>query len=412
MGEIVTHRTHPADTTRERARLWRVQTLMAATIACGSIGALWLATTLGAGAAGAAGVLVGVLAPMAVAPAIAAWLSARVARRALLSGAPAVAAGALLAAALVVPSTGLVGVMVCAVVLGAARAAFDGATADLLHQLTAEDRRGDACQDLTARFGAGWALGIAGCLGAGLLIGPYATLVLAAVLAASASVVAARHHPDLDLRVEDAPSLGGALARAARALAGDRTLRRVILTGAVATAVGAAQAAVLIVWLREGMGLRGALAPALIAGFVAARLGRPLVRRIAGRARMGSLLLLALGVQAAAALTAYTFRTSVGGAAAYALSLAAGAFLGILVTRALRVGAPRELAPAVGLTAGAVWALAACAGAAGGALMALGVGLAATHLAIAALALTGAAAVATRTALRGAGFLAPGPGRG
>jgi hypothetical protein len=411
MGEIVTHRTH-ADIDRERARLWRVQTLMAAAIACGSIGALWLATTLGAGAVGAAGVLVGVLAPMALAPALAAGLVARVARRAVLGGAPAVAAGALLAAALAVPSAGLAGVLVCAVALGLARAAFDGATADILQQLTAEDRRGDACQDLTARFGGGWALGIAGCLGAGMLVNPYATLLLAAVLAACASVVASRHHPDLDLRVDDAPPLSRALVRAARVLAGDGTLRRVILAGAVATAVGAAQAAVLIVWLREGMGLRGALAPALVAGFAAARLGRPLVRRIAGRARMGSLLLLALGVQAGAALTAYSLRTSVGGAAAYALSLAAAAFLGILVTRALRVGAPRELAPAVGLTAGAAWALATCAGAAGGALMALEVGLAATHLAIAALALIGAAAVAARTVLVGAGFLAPGAGRG
>jgi hypothetical protein len=155
---------------------------------------------------------------------------------------------------------------------------------------------------------------------------------------------------------------------------------------------------VLIVWLRDGVGLRGELVPALLGGFAAMRIGRPLVLRLAARARPGTVLTVALAVQASASLAAYSAHGSLGAASAYALSLAAGAFLGILVNRALSVSSPSGLAPAVGMASGAVWALAACAGAGAGAGLAAGLGLAETHLVLAALAILGAVAVATRAA--------------
>lgn len=401
MGRLVTVHTQsdPADTGRERARLWRVQRLMAAAIAAGSIGAVWLAVALGGGAAGAAGVIVAGLAPLAVAAPLAAWLTARVHRRSLLSGAPAVAAAALLACDLGADVAGVGGVVACVLLVGLARAVFDGATTDVLHHLVAPERRSEAAHGLTASFGAGSAMGAAGALGAGLLAGPRGAVAIAGLLAAAASLVAARHHPDIDLRPAGATALGPALRRAALILAGDPLLRRVVLAGALSVAVGAAQAAVLIVWLRYGVGLRGALVPALLTGFAAVRLGRPLVGRLAGRARLGTVLAMALSVQAAAALTAYGASGTVTSAAAYALSLAAAAFLGILVNRALRIGAAHELAPVVGLASGAVWAVAACAGAAVGGALAVGIGLGATHLVIAAVALAGAVTSAARGAV-------------
>ncbi|MGD9696533.1 MAG: MFS transporter [Thermoleophilia bacterium] len=402
--DFVAYRTRqPADTARERARLWRVQLLMAAAVACGSIGAVWLAATMGAGAAGAAAVIVAGLLPVALATPLAAWVAGRVARRTLLWSAPATLAAALVACDLSAEALGVGSVIACAMLMGVARVAFDGVTADVLHQLVDDARRPDATRDLTARFGAGSALGLAGALGAGLLLrGPEGAILFAGGLALAAAVVAARHHPDLDLRMSGRPPLTAAVRAALRVVAGDAVLRRVLVAGAWSTGVGAAQAAVLIVWLKDGVGLRGALVPALMAGFAAVRLSRPLVRRLAARSRPGSVLVMALGVQAAASLTAYALRGAVGAAAAYALSLAAGVFLGVLVNRALRIAAPAPLAPAVGLAAGAVWALAACAGAAAGGLLATGVGLAGTHLVLAAVALTASAALAVRAAAAGA----------
>ncbi len=400
MAHLVTHHTHSADTVRERARLWRVQRLVAAAMAAGSIGAVWLAATLGGGPAAVAAVIVAGLAPLAVAAPLAAWLAGRAHRRTLLWGAPAAAGAALVACDLTAGALGVGAVIACAVVVGAARAVFDGATTDVLHHLVAPERRSDAAHDLTTRFGAGSALGVAGALGVGLVAGPHGAIAVAALLAAAGSLVASRHHPDLDLRIAGQPQLGPALRRATLILTGDPLLRRVVAAGALSAAVGAAQAAVLIVWLRDGVGLRGALAPALIAGFVAMRLGRPLVRRAAARARLGSVLSMALGVQAASALAAYGADGTFASASAYALSLAAAAFLGVLVTRALRIAAAHDLAPAVGLASGAAWALAASLGAVAGAALALGIGLAATHLVLAAVALSGAGAGAARAAVR------------
>lgn len=407
MDHFVTHHTQPADTARERARLWRVQRLMAAALASGSIGAIWLAVTLGGGPAAAAAVIVAGVAPLAVAVPLAAWLAGRAQRRTLLWGAPAAVAVALLVCEFVVGTAGVTAVIACAVVVGAARAVFDGVTTDVLHHLVAAERRAEAAQGLTSSFGRGSALGVAGALGVGLLAGPHGAIGLAAVLAAVSSLIAARHHPDLDLRMPWQPQLGPALRRAVVIVAGDPLLRPVIAAGALSAAVGAAQAAVLIVWLKDGVGLRGALVPALIAGFAAVRLGRPIVRRLAARARLGSVLAMALGVQAAAALAAYGATGTVMSATAYALSLAAAAFLGILVTRALRIAAAHDLAPAVGLASGAAWALAAALGAIAGAALALGLGLATTHLVLAAVALGGATAGALRSAATGDGLLIP-----
>jgi predicted MFS family arabinose efflux permease len=408
MAELVTHRTHiPADAARERGRLWWSQRLFAAAWAAGTVGGLWLAVSLGGGPVAGAAVLAAALLPLALAAPSAARLAARANRRTLLWSSQAAAAGVLLACDAAAAALGVWAVVACSALLGLARAVFDGATADVLHHLTAPQRRLEACRDLTARFGAGHAAGLAGLLVVGLAAGPRGAVLLAAGLAAAGAVIAGRHHPDLDLRVADSPPLDRVLRAGLRLVARDRLLRGILVAGGWGIAIGTAQATILIVWLRDGVGLRGALVPALLAGFVAVRLGRPLVRRLAGRARPWSVVSIAFGVQAAASLSAYSADGSLGGASAYALSLAAGAFLGILVTRGLRIASPPELAPAVGLVAGAVWALAACAGAGLAAGLTLGVGLAETHLVLAALALAGAvgltgwaAAIHARPAVR------------
>ncbi|WP_217914487.1 hypothetical protein [Miltoncostaea marina] len=404
MGRFVTHHT-TADTARERARMWRLQRLFAAALTCGSIGAVWLAATMGTGAAGAAAVIVAGLAPVAVALPIAAPLVARARRRAVLWGSPAAMCAAFAACLLAAGTSGVALVVACAAVVGVARTLFDAATTDTLQQLVPAERRPDSAHALTQQFGAGSALGGAGTLLAGLVAGPQGAIALAALLAGAAAVVAARHHPDMDLRIDHQPAVAAALRGAAGTIASDRLLRRVLAAGAWSAGVGAAQGAVLIVWLKDGVGLRGALVPALMAGFVAVRLSRPLVRRIAGRARMASLLTLALSVQAAASVAAWSADGTLGASAAYGLSLAAGAFLAILVTRALRLAAGHDLAPAVGLAAGSAWATAGCAGAVAGGVLSATAGMAATHLVLAAVAGSVAAGVAARAAVWGGGFL-------
>jgi hypothetical protein len=402
MGPFVTDRTRPegpAEPARERLRLWASQRMFAAAWAASAIGAAWLAVRLGGGAAGAAAVVAAGLAPLALGAPLAARIAARTNRRTLLWSSQAAAAAALVACDLLVPSIGVAAAVAGAAAVGASRAVFDAATADVLLQLTAAQRRRDACRDLTARFGAGHAAGVAGALVVGLAAGPRGVLLLAAGIAAGGAAVAGRHHPDLDLRLPGAPPPHRAFAAALRFLAADPTLGRALSGGAWATAVGAAQGAVLIAWLTGDVGLRGALVPSLLTGFVAVRLARPLVARAAAGRQTWSLSG-ALAVQAAASLTAYSADGSVGAAAAYALGLAAAAVLGIVITSALQVAAPPELAPAVGQAAGAAWALAACAGAGLAAGLALGVGLAETHLVLAALALAAATALTGRAAAR------------
>ncbi len=195
-------------------------------------------------------------------------------------------------------------------------------------------------------------------------------MIAAAGLAATGAVVAGRHHPDIGLRAPGKASLARALVGGARLAAGHPLLRATLSAGAVAIAIGGAQAAVLIVWLRDGVGLRGALVPALLAGLVALRLGLPLVARLARRARSGAVLATALAAQAAGSLAAHAADGWRGAAAAYALTLTAGTLFGALVNRVRAAATPPELAPAVGLAAGAVWAVAAGVGAAAGAVLA------------------------------------------
>ena len=413
MSQYVTHRTHPAgraDTARERVRLWSAQGAFAAAWAATAIGCAWLAVQLGAGALGAAATLAAGLAPLALGAPLAARLAARAPRRTLLWTSQAAAAAALLAADLLVPALGAGAAVMCAAAVGAARAVFDAATTDALQHLTAAERRRDACRDLTARFGAGNAAGVAAALVAGLAGGPRFVLLLAAGLAAAGAALAGRHHPDLDLRVPGAPPPHRALLAAVRALVATPALRGVLAGGALATAVGAAQGAVLIAWFTLDVGLRGALLPALLAGFVAARAARPLIVRATARCRTPFALALAFGVQAAASLTAYTADGSAAAAAAYGLGLAAAVVLGVMVTRALQAAAPPTLEPAAGQAAGAAWALAACAGAGLAAYLTSTVGLADTHLVLAGLALAGATALAARGAA-GSGGSGGAPGQ-
>lgn len=403
MASFVTHRTHghaPSDAGRERLRLWAQQRLFAAAWAASAIGTAWLAVRLGGGAIGAAAVVAAGLAPLALGAPLAARLAARVDRRALLLGSQAAAAVALVACVLAAPAAGPAAAIAAAALVGGARAAFDAATTDVLQHLTDPERRRDACRDLTARFGAGHAAGVAGALVVGLAAGPDGALLLAAAVAAAGAAVAGRHHPDLGLRIPEAPPPHRALVAGLRHLAADPTLRGTLLAGAWATAIGAAQGSVLIAWLTGDVGLHGALVPALLAGFAAVRLVRPIVVRTASRPRIWIALSAALGVQAAASLAAYSADGSLGAAAAYGLGLVAAAALGVTVTRALRLAAPPDLAPAVGQAAGAAWALAACAGAGLAAALALGVGLAETHLVLAGLALAGATALIARAAVR------------
>ena len=341
----------PADTARERSRLWFAQTLFAAAQAGGAVSLVWLAVTLGGGPPAAAGVIATALAALALGTAPAAWVAARAPRRTLLWASQGVAALALAGAATAAPWGGIAALTAGAALLGAARATFDAAATDVLHQLVAPERQHDACRDLTARFAGGQALGIAGALIAGYELGPAAAVVAAATLAAAGAVVAARHHPDIDLRTPGRPSLALALAGGARLVAGHPLLRATLAAGAVAVAIGGAQAAVLIVWLHDGVGLRGALVPALLAGLVALRLGLPLVRRLAARARSGGVLAAALAAQSAGSLAAWAADGWAGAACAYALTLAAGTLLGALANRTRAGVAPPELAPAVGLAA-------------------------------------------------------------
>jgi predicted MFS family arabinose efflux permease len=403
MASFVTDRTHghaPSDAGRERLRLWAEQRLFAAAWAASAIGTAWLAVRLGGGASGAAAAGGAGRAPLARGAPLAARLAARVDRRALLWGSQAAAAAALVACVVAAPWAGPAAAVAGATLVGAARAVIDAATTDVLQHLTEPERRRDACRDLTARFGAGHAAGVAGALVVGLAAGPDGALLLAAAVAAAGAGVAGRHHPDLDLRVPEAPPAHRAFVAALRHVAADRTLRGTLLAGAWATAVGAAQGSVLIAWLSGDVGLRGALVPALLVGFGAVRLARPFIVEAASRRRLGTALAAALAAQAAASLAAYSADGSLGAASAYGLGLVAAVALGVVMTRALRVAAPPELAPAVGQAAGAAWALAACAGAGLAAGLAFGVGLAETHLVLAGLALAGTTALTAYATIR------------
>ena len=241
--------------------------------------------------------------------------------------------------------------------VGCARAAFDAAAADILQQLVPPGRKHDAMRDLTRRYGAGYALGSAGTLGAGLLAGPGAAVLLAACCATAGAAQALRHGWQIDLRPDGAVPLHRALRAGARLAWRDRALRPAVLGGAVGVGIGGALSAILILWLRDGVGLRGSLVPTLALGLVLVRVARPAVVRGAQRIGSRALVVTALGIQAAAAVTAHEASGMPAAAAAFALSLASGAFLATLIMRAHRRAAPADVAPAVAAVCGAVWGL-------------------------------------------------------
>jgi hypothetical protein len=205
-------------------------------------------------------------------------------------------------------------------------------------------------------------------------------------------VLAAGHRERIDLRPDGAVPLHRAIRAGAALLVRDRLLRRAVAGGAVSVAIGAALSAMLVLWLRDGVGLRGSLVPALALGLLAVRLARPALIRAAARIGGRALVAGALTIQALAALTAHLAGGAGAAAMAFALSIASGAFLATLITRAHRGAAPAAVAPGVAVVCGAAWALAAAAGAVAGGGLALTVGLGETYLFLAAAALAAVAA--------------------
>lgn len=385
---------------RERSRLWRSQTAFSAAQTAGTIGLVWLSAAEGGGPLAAALIIAASVVPVALGAAPAAWLVARVSRRRLLWASQMVAAVALLCALLLGPVLGAAAMVAAIAVVGTARSAFDAAAADVLAQLVDRRRTHQAMRDLTRRFGMGQALGLAGLLAVGLIGGPQAAVALAAVLAGAGTVLALGHDEAIDLRPDGAMPLHRGLRTGAALVVRDPRLRAAVGAGAVSVAIGGALSACLILWLRDGVGLRGTLVPSLIAGLVAVRLARPVLSRVAARVSSRTLILAALGIQAGAAWAAHAADGAAVAAAAYALSLASGAFLATLITRAhARVAAP-VVAPGVAQACGAAWALAAAVGASVGATLAITLGMANTYLVLTVLALAAAVAVAAPLALR------------
>jgi hypothetical protein len=217
--------------------------------------------------------------------------------------------------------------------------------------------------------------------------------VCAAVVAAAAgAVLAAGHGPSIDLRPAGAVPLHRAIRAGVALVARDGRLRSAVAGGAVSIAIGGALSAMLVLWLRDGVGLRGSLIPALGLGLILVRLARPVLHRSAARIGSRALVATALTIQALAALAAHSAAGATLAAGAFALSLASGAFLATLITRAHRGAAPTVVAPGVAVVCGAAWALAAAGGAVVGAGLALTLGLADTYLVLAAVAVAAIAA--------------------
>jgi hypothetical protein len=217
-------------------------------------------------------------------------------------------------------------------------------------------------------------------------------VLVAAGAAAAGALLAVGHGSRIDLRPDGAVPLHRAIRAGAVLAARDRRLRRAVAGGAVSVAIGAALSAMLVLWLRDGVGLRGSLIPALALGLLAVRLARPLLVRAAAGVGSRGLVAVALTIQASAALTANAAGGAATAAAAFALSIASGAFLATLITRAHRGAAPPAVAPGVAVVCGAAWALAAATGVVAGGALALTVGLGDTYLVLAAAALAAVAA--------------------
>lgn len=383
---------------RERARLWRAQTAFSAVQAAGTIGLVWLSATEGGGPLAAALIIAASVLPVALGAAPAAWLVAHASRRTLLWTAQLAALVALIGAAVVGADHGAAPLVAAIAVVGSARAVFDAVSGDVLSQLVAHQRTHEAMRDLTRRFGLGQVIGLAGTMVTGLLGGPIAAVWLAVALAAVGTVLALGHDEVIDLRPEGATPLHHGLRAGAALLWREPQLRAAVGGGAVSVAIGAALSACLILWLRDGVGLRGTLVPTLMVGLLLVRIARPVLVRVARRVSSRTLAFTALGIQAGAALVAHEAGGMFSASAAYALSLASGAFLATLITRAHTRAAPPVVAPAVAQACSAAWALAAAAGATVGAVLAVTVGMADAYLVLAAVAL-GAAAVAVAPAV-------------
>lgn len=379
---------------RERARLWRGQTAFSAVQVTGTIGLVWLSATTGGGPMDAALILAASLLPLAFGVAPATRLVAHVSRRTLLWSSQLTAFVALGVAALTAEALGATLMVAAIAVVGAARAVFDAVAADVLQQLVPLRRTHEAMGDLTRRFGLGQMLGLAGTMVVGLAAGPKAAVLLGAVLAGVGTVLAFGHRRQIDLRPPEATPLHSAVGAGFRLIVGNRSLRSAVAAGAVSVAIGGALSAVLILWLRDGVGLRGTLVPTLMLGFVAVRLARPALVRVARRVSSRTLVVVALAIQAAAAVAAVAADGAGVAAAAYALSLASGAFLATLITRAHTRVAPPAVAPGVGVACGAAWALAAAVGAGAGAGLALTLGMGEAYVVLAAVAVLGAVVAA------------------
>lgn len=364
------------------------------------VGLVWLSATLGGGPLEAAAIIAASLVPLVLGPASFTLLIARCSRRLLMTAAQGSACIALVVAGVGGRHAG-VGLLVGAMlVVGVARALFDATAADILHQLVPLERTHDAMRALTQRFGTGQAVGIAGLLLSGLVAGPLGGIAVAALAAGVGSALTWGHHPDIDLRSPGVEPLHRAVRRGARLAVADPHLRAAVGGGAVGVATGSALSAVLILWLRDGVGLRGALVPALILGWVTIRLARPVLMRLAQRARPRTLAVAALAIQGTAAIAAFAATGLPGAALAYALSLGAGAFLATLITRARTRYVEPAMAPGVGLACGAAWALAAVIGALSGAIAAVTLGMAGTYLALAVFAAGAAVCTGLPRALR------------
>jgi hypothetical protein len=316
---------------------------------------------------------------------------AHVSRRALLWASQMSAAAALVAVIATPAGMSPLAMAGALAVVGTARAVFDATAADVLQQLVPPDRTHDAMGDLTRRFGVGQVLGLAGALVAGLAAGPLAAVLVAVGAATAGAALALGHGLRIDLRPADAVPLHRAVRAGATLVAHDHRLRGALMGGAVSVAIGAALSAILVLWLRDGVGLRGSLIPALGLGLLLVRLSRPLLTRGAARIGARALVAVALSIQALAALAAHAAGGATLAAAAFALSLASGAFLATLITRAHRGAAPTSVAPGVAVVCGAAWALAAAGGAAAGGALGLTLGLEDTYLVLAAAALAAVA---------------------
>ncbi|HMM49330.1 MAG TPA: hypothetical protein PKE32_06930 [Miltoncostaeaceae bacterium] len=353
---------------------------------------MWLSATVGGGPAAAAAIIAASVLPLAFVGPPAALAVARGSRRRLMAAAQIGAGGALLLF-LIGPLADVPPAMAAtALLMGITRAVFDATAADVLLHLVARSRTHAAMSQLTRRFGAGQALGVAGVLALGALFGPRGALGFAVAAALTGAAVTLSHSHHIELRPEGVIPLPHAVRAGVRVAGGEPLLRGALLAGALSVAIGAALSTILVLWLRNEVGLHAGLIPALALGFVGVRLVRPALRYGATRSGPRGLIASALTIQAAAALVAYAAGGVLLSAAAFALSLASGAFVGALISSAQRAAAPTAVAPGVALVGGAVWASAGAGGAAVGAWLSLSVGMGATYLLLAAVALAAAGA--------------------